>query len=159
MQTPYSQIMDFCKNKNVSELQSKILLHKFYKDYYEVIENYKKKENKEPTKEILEGFESTLLSETTLQGNLKLSEEEIEMALSKEIKKHDRITSVKNFGLSIFNCFYLWLNVFLLNLFLVIYIICIKLNINYLLSLVNSLFHFLLCFIHIINPTFYLILS
>ena len=93
MQTPYSQIMDFCKNKNVSELQSKILLHKFYKDYYEVIENYKKKENKEPTKEILEGFESTLLSETTLQGNLKLSEEEIEMALSKEIKKHDRITS------------------------------------------------------------------
>ena len=82
MQTPYSQIMEFCKSKNVSELQSKILLHKFYKDYYEIIDNYKKKENKEPTEEILEGFESTLLSETTLQGNLKLSEEEIEISLS-----------------------------------------------------------------------------
>ena len=101
MQTPYSQIMEFCKSKNVSELQSKILLHKFYKDYYEIIDNYKKKENKEPTEEILEGFESTLLSETTLQGNLKLSEEEIEIALSKEIKKHDRITSAQNFGLSV----------------------------------------------------------
>ena len=49
MQTPYSQIMEFCKSKHVSELQSKILLHKFYKDYYEIIDNYKKKENKEPT--------------------------------------------------------------------------------------------------------------
>ncbi len=101
MQTPYNQITEFCKNKNVPELQSKILLHKFYKDYYEVIDNYQKKESKEPTKEILEGFESTLLSETTLQGNLKLSEEEIASALSKEIKKHDRLTSIKNFGLSI----------------------------------------------------------
>lgn len=101
MQTPYSQIMEFCKTKNASDLQSKILLHKFYKDYYEVIDNYKKKENKEPTKEILEGFESTLLSETTLQGNLKLSEEEIESAFSKEIRKHDKVTSMKNFGLSI----------------------------------------------------------
>lgn len=93
MQTPYSQIMDFCKNKNVSELQSKILLHKFYKDYYEVIENYKKKENKEPTKEILEGFESTLLSETTLQGNLKLSDGSVwhssEKALNREVKKYE----------------------------------------------------------------------
>lgn len=101
MQTPYSQIMEFCQNKDVSELQSKILLHKFYKDYYEVVDNYKKKENKEPTDEILKGFESTLLSETTLQGNLKLSNEEIEAALSKEIKKHERVTSLKNFGLSV----------------------------------------------------------
>lgn len=101
MSTPYSQITDFCKNKNASELQSKILLHKYYKDYYEVIENYKNKENKEPTSEILEGFESTLLSETTLQGNLKLSEGEIELALSKEIEKHDRIISLKNFSLSV----------------------------------------------------------
>lgn len=101
MQTPYSQIMEFCKKKDASELQSKILLHKFYKDYYEIINNYKKREDKEPTEETLEGFESTLLSETTLQGNLKLSEKEIEIALSKEIKKHDRVTSIKNFGLSI----------------------------------------------------------
>lgn len=101
MQTPYSQIMEFCKNKNVPELQSKILLHKFYKDYYDIINNYKNKENKEPTEEILKGFESTLLDETTLQGNLKLSEDEIEKALSKEIKKHDKIVSIKNFGLSV----------------------------------------------------------
>lgn len=101
MQTPYSQIMEFCKNKNVSELQSKILLHKFYKDYYEIIENYKVKEKKEPTDEILKGFESTLLSDTTLQGNLKLSNEEVASALSKEINKHDQIISIKNFGLSI----------------------------------------------------------
>lgn len=101
MQTPYSQIMEFCKNKNVSELQSKILLHKFYKDYYEIIDNYKKKENQEPTEEILKGFESTLLSETTLQGNLKLSNEEIEAALSKEIKRHDKLMSLKNFSLSV----------------------------------------------------------
>lgn len=101
MQTPYSQIMEFCKNKNVSELQSKILLHKFYKDYYEVIDNYKKKENKEPTEEILKIYENTLLSETTLQGNLKLSEEEIENAFSKELKKHDRLMSFANFWLSV----------------------------------------------------------
>lgn len=101
MQTPYSQIMEFCKNKNVPELQSKILLHKFYKDYYDIINNYKAKENNEPTEEILKGFESTLLDETTLQGNLKLSEDEIEKALSEEIKKHDKIISIKNFGLSV----------------------------------------------------------
>lgn len=50
---------------------------------------------------MLKEFESTLLDETTLLGNLKLSEDEIEKALSKEIKKHDKIISVKNFGLSI----------------------------------------------------------
>lgn len=101
MQTPYNQIMEFCKSKSASELQSKILLHKYYKDYYEVIDNYKKKEKKEPTKEIIEGLENTLLSETTLQGNLKLSEEEIEIAFSEKLKKHDKIMSLKNFGLSV----------------------------------------------------------
>lgn len=34
----------------------------------------------------------------------------------------------------------------------------IKLIINFLLFIINSPFHFLLCFIHIINPTFNLIL-
>lgn len=101
MNTPYSQIVEFCKKKNASELQCKILLHKFYKDFYEIIDDYKNKEKREPTHEIIEGFENTLLSETTLQGNLKLSNEEIEIEFSKQIKKHDRIISIKNFGLSV----------------------------------------------------------
>ena len=101
MSSPYEEIYEFCRTRNISKIIERILLHKYYENYNQTVENYRKKESQEPSDEIKKGFDTTLLSEATLTTNVQLAEAELKDALEKEIKSSKRKITLKDFSISV----------------------------------------------------------
>lgn len=99
--TPFEQIKKFCKDKNLSKLQERIMFHKYTEDYNELISNHIEAEGIEPPDDTLKGFRNTLLSESTLSTNSKLSEDEIKENLKTEIRKAEKKYSRTSFWSSV----------------------------------------------------------
>ncbi len=101
MITPYDRINEFCESRSASKLQERILLYKYYKDYQEIADNYRKANNVEPTDQLKLGWENAFLSDTALDGNMRLAQEEIKEELSNQINKYKRSVSLKNFCMNV----------------------------------------------------------
>lgn len=98
MNTPYITIRDFCKKRSTESLYERILLHKFYKDFYELVDEQKHKyPDKEPSDADKDAFQKTLLSENSLLGNLRAAEDEIAQALNVKTKKIEKFYARKSF--------------------------------------------------------------
>lgn len=97
----YNRIKEFSKARNLSKLQERILLHKYYEDYFILIDDHKKKNGgNEPSPDTVIGFNSTLLSDMTLSTNINLAEAELESFTKKKLEKVKMANGWKNFGLS-----------------------------------------------------------
>lgn len=94
-------ISKFCEDNKLSKLHQRILLHKYYEDYYLLIEDYCKKENSNPSADTIKGFNSTLLNEMTLKTNISLANDEIRNYTEKEIAKVKKNQSIKSFWFSV----------------------------------------------------------
>lgn len=90
-------IKKFCEGHNFSKLHERILFHKFYEDFDTITKDYKDNETTDPSEDTIKGFISTLLSEMTLQSNVKLADDEIKSFTRKEIKKLKRVQTFKEF--------------------------------------------------------------
>ena len=101
MKTPHERIKEFCSRRNISILHEGILLEKFYKHFDEIINDYKKREGKSPSNEIISGFKNSLLSESILIGNLRLAQDEIKNELEQKMGTHRTQISVKNFFVNV----------------------------------------------------------
>lgn len=101
MNTPYERIKNYCETKELSKLQQSILLNKFYENYNAMIAEYKKGEGKDPDQNMLEAYETALLSDTNIQNNIKLVNEEIENAFKDRLKLFKLTTSFKEFSISV----------------------------------------------------------
>lgn len=101
MSTPYERIKTFCETKELSKLQQSILLNKFYENYNAMIDEYKKRQDKDPDQNMLEAYETALLSDTNIQNNIKLVNEEIENVFKDRLKSFKRRTSFKEFSISV----------------------------------------------------------
>ena len=97
----FAAISKFCEDNKLSKLHQRILLHKYYEDYYILIEDYRKKENSNPSADTIKGFNSTLLNEMTLKTNVSLANDEIRNYTEKEIAKVKKHQSIKSFWLSV----------------------------------------------------------
>lgn len=94
-------ISKFCEDNKLSKLHQRILLHKYYEDYYILIEDYRKKENSNPSTDTIKGFNSTLLNEMTLKTNISLANDEIKNYTEKEIAKVKKNQFIKSFWFSV----------------------------------------------------------
>ena len=101
MSTPYERIKTFCETKELSKLQQSILLNKFYENYNAMIDEYKKSTGKNPDQNMLEAYETALLSDTNIQNNIKLVNEEIENVFKDKLRTFKRTTSLKEFSISV----------------------------------------------------------
>lgn len=102
MDNAFNTINEFCKKNKHPHIYNRILLHKYYEDFYKIVEDHKKRENKNPSEDTIQGFQSTLLNEMTLQSNIKLATEEIQGYTKKEIDSHKLKISFKEFGFNVF---------------------------------------------------------
>ena len=96
----YDIIKYFCKNRETSSVDEKILLHKFYTEYFDTLEEQEASKMKISVSEIA-GYVKILLSETNLNKNLKIAESEIEDLISDKIKKIEIKYKFKNVVLTI----------------------------------------------------------
>ncbi|MBD5347548.1 MAG: hypothetical protein HDR92_10550 [Bacteroides sp.] len=97
----FEAIFDFCDRNKLSKLHQRVLLHKYYEDYYVLIEDYRNKEKTEPSADTIKGFNSTLLNEMTLKTNVRLADDEIRNYTQKEIDKVTKKQSRKSFWNSV----------------------------------------------------------
>lgn len=97
----FTRIKEFSTARNLTKLQERILLHKYYEDFYSLYDDYKRKnQGNNPSNDIIIGFNNTLLSDMTLSTNISLSISELESFTKKEISKVKRVNGLKDFGLS-----------------------------------------------------------
>lgn len=90
----YEKIKKYCESAQLDKFYEIFLYHKFEEDYYNQILEYKKNNNnQEPDSSTKQGYESTLLSDSTLSTNIMLANSEKERIISKEIKKVKRKTT------------------------------------------------------------------
>ena len=89
----FETIQKFCVDNKLSKLHERILLHKYYEDYYTLIEDHKKKESCDPSVDTIKGFNATLWNEMTLKTNVTLANDEIKNYTEKEINKIKRTQS------------------------------------------------------------------
>jgi hypothetical protein len=109
--SPFVIIREYCSKEKTSKLIERILFHKFEEELNELLESYRKDHNgQDPSQDTINGYISTLLSETNLSKNIKLAEEEIREELEDEInkikKKIGNINFWKSVGASILGSFF-----------------------------------------------------
>ncbi|MFZ4412685.1 MAG: hypothetical protein ACOYOV_06345 [Bacteroidales bacterium] len=97
----FNRIKEFSTARNLTKLQERILLHRYFEDYYFLIDDYARKhQGNNPSADTIVGFNTTLLSDMTLSTNVNLSAAELEEFNKKEIEKVKAVNGWKNFGLS-----------------------------------------------------------
>lgn len=97
----FKTIKEFCKNNKYPVIYNRILLHKFYEDFYKVTSDHKLKQGIDPSADTITGFQSTLLNDMTLKSNVKLAEDELKTLTSYEVNKFKLIVSFKQFTLDV----------------------------------------------------------
>lgn len=100
----FTRVKEFSTARKLSKLQERILLHKYFEDYFSLVDDYKKKnQGNNPPSDTIVGFNSTLLSDMTLSTNIDLSVSELDSFSKDEIDKVKTKNGWKNFWLSTFS--------------------------------------------------------
>ena len=96
---PYSRIKKFINNSDYKDnkLVEKILLHTYYKEYNELIEQETDLESrKNLSEEVSNSYKRTLLSETNLKKNAEIALSEIDVSVDDKVKWIERKYRFKN---------------------------------------------------------------
>lgn len=100
-QTPFKQIKKYCIDKGLSKMHERFLYHKYVEDLDDLIERYRASQGKEPSKDIKEGYVSTLTSHSTLSTNVILADDEIKKITKKEAEKAKMKVSIFTFSMDV----------------------------------------------------------